>query len=120
MIIRERSISVDNLLVSANIGIYPHEHEAPQRVRLSFHADVDLPDRLSDDFSKVLSYEVFVETARAMVTEGHFNLLETLVDELANRLFSDPRMVTLEVRGEKLDVFADAECASVTVRLRRG
>jgi dihydroneopterin aldolase len=88
-------------------------------VRLSFQADVDLPERLSDDFSKVLSYEVFVETARTMVTEGHFNLLETLVDELANRLFDDPRMITLEVRGEKLDVFDDAECASVRVRLRR-
>ena len=119
MIIRERSISVDNLLVSANIGIYPHEQEAPQRVRLSFHANVDLPEHLSDDFSKVLSYEIFVATARAMVTEGHFNLLETLVDELANRLFDDGRMLNLEVRGEKLDVFADAECAAVTVRLKR-
>jgi len=119
MIIRERSISVDNLLVSANIGIYPHEHEAPQRVRLSFRADVDLPERLSDDFGKVLSNEIFVQTARRMVTEGHFNLLETLVDQLANRLFADERMINLEVRGEKLDVFEDAECASVTVRLRR-
>ena len=119
MIIRERSISVDNLLVSANIGIYPHEHEAPQRVCLSFWADVDLPERLSDDFNKVLSYEIFVTTAQEMVKEGHFNLLETLVDELANGLFDDPRMLSLEVRGEKLDVFEDADCASVTVKLRR-
>ena len=120
MINRVRKIAVENLVLTANIGIYPHEHEAPQRVRLSFRADVDLPERLSDDFSKVLGYEVFVETARSMVTEGHFNLLETLVDELANRLFADTRMLNLEVRGEKLDVFDDAECASVTVKLRRG
>ncbi|MGB0823051.1 MAG: dihydroneopterin aldolase, partial [Alphaproteobacteria bacterium] len=84
MIRKQRSIAVENLVVSASIGIYPHEHEAPQRVRLSFDAEVALPDSLSDDFSNVLSYEVFVHTAQAMVQEGHFNLLETLVDDLAD------------------------------------
>ena len=119
MIRKQRSIAVDNLVVSASIGIYPHEHEEPQRVRLSFDAEVALPDSLSDDFSNVLSYEVFVNTARAMMLEGHFNLLETLVDELADRVFSDTRMISLRVKGEKLDVFEDAESASVTVTLSR-
>ena len=119
MIRKQRSIAVENLVVSASIGIYPHEHEAPQRVRLSFDAEVALPDSLSDDFSNVLSYEGFVNTARAMMLEGHFNLLETLVDELADRVFSDTRMISLRVKGEKLDVFEDAESASVTVTLSR-
>ena len=70
MIRKQRSIAVENLVVSASIGIYPHEHEAPQRVRLSFDAEVALPDSLSDDFSNVLSYEVFVNTARAMMLEA--------------------------------------------------
>ena len=116
---KQRNIAVENLVVSASIGIYPHEHEAPQRVRLSFDAEVALPDSLSDDFSNVLSYEVFVNTARAMMLEGHFNLLETLVDELADRVFSDTRMISLRVKGEKLDVFEDAESASVTVTWSR-
>ncbi|MEC8038597.1 MAG: hypothetical protein VX152_09915, partial [Pseudomonadota bacterium] len=60
-----------------------------------------------------------VNTARAMMLEGHFNLLETLVDELADRVFSDTRMISLRVKGEKLDVFEDAESASVTVTLSR-
>ena len=62
---------------------------------------------------------MFVNTARAMVLEGHFNLLETLVDELAARVFSDTCMVSLRVKGEKLDVFEDAESASVTLTLSR-
>lgn len=119
MISRVRTIAVENLVLSANIGIYPHEHEQAQRVRFSFEAKVDLPERLADDFSNVLSYEVFVHTAQAMVQEGHFNLLETLVDDLADRLFTDERMMSLSVKGEKLDVFTDAESASVTVQLSR-
>ena len=119
MIIRARKIAGEHRVLTANIGIYPHEHEQAQRVRFSFEAQVDLPERLSDDFSNVLSYEVFVHTAQAMVKEGHFNLLETLVDDLADRLFADERMISLSVKGEKLDVFEDAESASVTVELSR-
>lgn len=111
-----RHVFVRDLVVDASIGVYSHEREAPQRVRVN----VDLAVReqtapIGDDLANVVSYEDVTKGVEEIVGRGHINLVETLADEIAELCLADPRVRSVRVRVEKLDVFPNAESVGVEI-----
>jgi dihydroneopterin aldolase len=121
-----RHMFVRDLVLAASIGVYPHEHDARQRVRINIDLAVedDGAARLSrpavgqDELGRVVSYEAIVVKAREIVAAGHVQLVETLAERLCEACLLDPRILIARVRVEKLDVFADATSAGVEVERR--
>jgi dihydroneopterin aldolase len=121
-----RHMFIRDLVLEASIGIYPHEHAARQRVRINIDLAVadDSQSRTSrgavgrDDLARVVDYEAIVIKTRALVAAGHIQLVETLAERLADTCLEDPRILTVHVRVEKLDVFADAASVGVAVERR--
>jgi dihydroneopterin aldolase len=121
-----RHMFIRDLVLPASIGVYAHEHEAAQRIRINIDLAVtdDAGGPLSraavgqDDVARVVDYEAIVIRVRAIVAAGHVQLVETLAERLAESCLSDPRVQTARVRVEKLDVFADAASAGVEVERR--
>lgn len=121
-----RHMFIRDLVLSASIGVYPHEHAARQRVRINI--DLAITDEgaanLSrsavgqDELGRVVDYEAIVNNVRAMAAAGHVQLVETLAERLCEACLDDPRVLIARVRVEKLDVFADAASAGVEVERR--
>ena len=121
-----RHMFIRDLVLSASIGVYPHEHAAKQRVRINI--DLAVTDEGAapisraavgqDDLSRVVDYESVVNNVRAMAAAGHVQLVETLAERLCEACLSDARIRVARVRVEKLDVFADAASAGVEVERR--
>jgi 7,8-dihydroneopterin aldolase/epimerase/oxygenase len=115
---RIRQVFVRDLVVPSSIGVYRHERGAAQRVRVNVNLAVlegDAP--VDDQLANVVSYEKVVEGVRQVAQRGHINLVETLAERIAALCLSDPRVRTVRVRVEKLDVFPDA--ASVGIEIER-
>jgi dihydroneopterin aldolase len=121
-----RHMFIRDLVLTASIGVYPHEHTARQRVRINIDLAVtdDSAAMLSrsavgkDDVSRVVSYETIVIRVREMVAAGHVQLVETLAERLCEACLLDARILIARVRVEKLDVFADATSAGVEIERR--
>jgi dihydroneopterin aldolase len=121
-----RHMFIRDLVLSASIGVYPHEHTTPQRIRINIDLAVlddsggkfSRPAVGADDVARVVSYETIVTRVRAMVAAGHVQLVETLAERLCEACLEDPRVSIARVRVEKLDVFADAAAAGVEVERR--
>ena len=64
---------------------------------------------LSDDLAKVVDYGVIEGKIRAILAEGHVNLIETLAERIASACFEDARVRTARVRVEKLHALSAAE-----------
>jgi dihydroneopterin aldolase len=77
-----RHVFLRDLVLSASIGVYPHEHAARQRVRINVDLGVedDGARALSrarvgrDDLSRVVDYEKVAATVRGIVAAGHRSL----------------------------------------------
>lgn len=111
-------ILVRDLVLKCLIGIHPHELLAPQRVRVNVDMAVyEQAGPLSDDIANVVSYEDTIEGIKRMLAEGHINLVETLAEKIAALCLTDPRVASVRVRVEKLDVYAEA--ASVGIEIER-
>jgi dihydroneopterin aldolase len=122
-----RHVFLRDLVLSASIGIYPHEHAAPQRVRINVDLGVedDGARALSrarvgrDDLTRVVDYEKVATTVRSIVAAGHVRLVETLAERIAEACLTDPRVHLARIRVEKLDIFADATSAGVEIERRQ-
>jgi dihydroneopterin aldolase len=97
-------VFVRDFVVEMSIGAYRHERGRPQRVRFDVVADVPAPSGAGDDIGEVFSYDVILDTIRALSENRHVNLVETLAEEIAARLLEHGRVNAVTVRVEKLDV----------------
>lgn len=123
-----RHVFIRDLVLNASIGVYPSEHEAPQRIRINL--DLAVIDEAAtpmsqtavgrDDLARVVDYEAVATAARGIVASGHVQLVETLAERIAAAIVTDHRVISVRVRVEKLDVFPDADSAGVEIERRRG
>jgi 7,8-dihydroneopterin aldolase/epimerase/oxygenase len=123
-----RHMFLRDMVLTASIGVHPHEHGVPQRVRINVDLGVedDGAQPLSrspvgrDELARVVDYEKLAERVRSIVGAGHVRLVETLAERIAEACLTDNRVHLVRVRVEKLDIFADATSAGVEVERRRG
>lgn len=108
-------LHVRDYIVDMNVGVYSHEYAAKQR--LCFNVVVDAitscgkPQHISDIFS----YDLILDAIKDLTTYGHVDFVETLAQELCERLLCHAMVLEAQVRVEKLDLAAKA----VGVEVRR-
>ena len=113
-----RHVFVRDLVVSCVIGVHAHEKDRTQRVRINVDLGVTEGEANHHDrLENVVCYEDIVTRIRAIVDDGHINLVETLAERIATVCLQNPMCRTARVRVEKLDVFTDA--GSVGVEIER-
>jgi 7,8-dihydroneopterin aldolase/epimerase/oxygenase len=120
-----RHVLLRDMVLAASIGIYPHEHDAKQRIRINIDLGVDDEAAIAglavgpDELTRVVDYEKVANRVRAIVGSGHTRLVETLAERIAENCLMDSRVRTVRIRVEKLDIFADAVSAGVEIVRQR-
>ena len=113
-----RRVFINDLVIECMIGVYRHERDGAQRVRINLDLTVfEATTPIEDKLSNVLSYEDVIIKVRKLATARHLNLVETLAERIAKLCLLEADVSTVKVRVEKLDVFTDA--ASVGVEIER-
>jgi dihydroneopterin aldolase len=112
-----RRLFLRNFVVDANIGIHAFEKEGAQR--LALNVDLYVPLALStprhDKILEVLDYDFIRLTIRHRIDQGHINLQETLVDDIARSLLAHPAVRAVRVASEKPDVYPDVDAVGIEV-----
>jgi len=111
-----RHVFIRDLVIDCSIGIYTHEKEHEQRVRINLDLAVGEGDsQINDDIRNVISYEDMAKGIEAIIGQGHINLVETLAENIADMCLQDRRVFSARVRVEKLDIIASAESVGVEI-----
>ncbi|MCW5700007.1 MAG: dihydroneopterin aldolase [Rhodospirillales bacterium] len=110
-----RHVFIRDLLLECSIGVHRHEHGSPQRVRINLDLAVRDADQVNDDLANVVCYEKIANGVRMIIHDRHVKLVETLAEDIAAMVLEDPRVCSVRVRIEKLDVFADASSVGVEI-----
>ena len=112
-----RRIFLRNYVVDANIGIHAHEKNGAQRVALN--VDVFVPLSLStprhDRIHEVIDYDFIRLAIMHRIEQGHINLQETLVDDVARALLAHPAVRAVRVSSEKPDVYDDVDAVGIEI-----
>jgi dihydroneopterin aldolase len=109
---------VEELVLFLRIGVGAAERSQPQRVLVTLKAEIDPVPPREDRVEEVVDYGWLADQVRALA-DRDMHLLETLAQEIARRLFAEPRLKALEVSLRKPDIFADAAAVGVCLRFCR-
>ncbi|MGK9167794.1 dihydroneopterin aldolase [Inquilinus limosus] len=113
-------IRLRHFVVPMSIGVYAHEEERHQRVRISVEMEVELPPGgIGDDIGRVPSYEGLVQGLRALAEREHVRLIETVAEHVLDLAMAHPMVVRAVAEIEKLDVFPEAEAVGVRFERQR-
>jgi FolB domain-containing protein len=97
-------IFVRDFVIPVRIGAYAHERGQPQNVRFNVEVTAARPARAAADMRHVLSYDVIMDAIRLVVAREHIALVEALAERIAEFLLTNPRVVSVTVRVEKLEL----------------
>lgn len=107
-------VSLERLKLRAQLGVYAHERGRSQPLVVSVRAWARISPT-QDDLSETIDYNMFAHAARELGAERHFDLVESYIAALADRVMADSRIVAAEVRAEKPEAIAGAAGAGAAV-----
>jgi dihydroneopterin aldolase len=111
-------IHVEQLEISARVGVPEEERAAPQRLTVSITLwPLRQAGELHDHVAETVNYSEVCEETRKFVGDRTVKLIETLADELATRLLQRFAIARIAVELRKF-VVPDAKYVSVTVTRR--
>lgn len=114
----EFTTTLDGLEVVMRIGIHPGELAAPQRVVISVALRCAYDAPVVDEIGAVVDYDFLRREIIALAGARHFNLQETLCEEIARIALVDPRVLSVRVRSQKPDIYPDAAVGCEIERFR--
>jgi dihydroneopterin aldolase len=97
-------ILVRDFVLPIRIGAYKHEREKTQNVRFNVDVGIVRSPHVAQDMRDVFSYDVILDGIRMIVAQEHIALIETLAERIAALILAQPRVVSVTLTIEKLDV----------------
>jgi dihydroneopterin aldolase len=97
------------------IGVHDFEKRGAQR--MLFDVDLCVPlahaPASADTLSSTVDYDPVRELIARLARHNHYELQETLCDEIVRQLLEDPRIAAVRVATRKPDVYPDSESVGV-------
>lgn len=113
-----RHVFIRDLILDSHIGVYDHEKNTSQKIRINVDLSVmENIKNLNDDIDNVVCYESIATAIETIVSSGHVHLVETLAENIAEMSLRDARILSVRVRVEKLEAIRNT--ASVGVEIER-
>jgi dihydroneopterin aldolase len=112
-----RRIFLKDFSIDASIGFHDFEKQARQRVLISVDLFVPIASSTSaaDDVADVLDYDFIRKAIADIAKSRHFNLQETLIDEICALCLNQPRIKAVRVESQKPDVYPDCKTVGIEV-----
>lgn len=105
------------LRLMASVGVLPEEKTSLQPVILNI--DVEVPRAAArspdDSIQDVFDYGAIHQQVLNIINTRHFNLLETLADEILSKLTEDKRVIAVRLEIHKTQPYPDAESVGIEV-----
>ncbi len=112
-----RRIFLKDFSLEASIGFHDFEKQARQRVLISVDLFIPVEQSTSnkDDVADVLDYDFIRKAIVSIAQSRHFNLQETLIDEICALCLSQPAIKAVRVESQKPDVYPDCKTVGIEV-----
>jgi dihydroneopterin aldolase len=107
-------VKLNNVVVECRCGIHPWEKhpERPNRLSINVTMFAKLNCRRIEQFGYI-DYDHIRDFLKTFPGRPHTDLLETLLDEIIEKCFTDERVDACRVSILKLDIFNETEAAGV-------
>jgi len=105
----EHKIVIEAMEVMMSIGVLPEEKQSKQRVIIDIEVSIEPKTNYQDDIVNTLSYVDIIEDTKTMISNRHFDLVETVAAEISDLCLKHHQAMKVSVSIKKPDIIKDIQ-----------
>jgi len=116
----KRKVVIDDLVFNALIGIHDFEKEKKQQIKFNIEIDINpLLKTSENNLNSIINYESVINTIKLITQKKHYNLLETLAEDIFSNLFLSKNIIKIKLRIEKPEIIKNTSSVGIEIIKKR-
>jgi dihydroneopterin aldolase len=116
----KRKIIISDLVFNTLIGIHDFEKEKKQQIRFNIEISINPLLRANEnDLDSIVNYENIINKIKLITQKKHYNLLETLAEDIFSNLFISKNIIKIKLRIEKPEIIKNTSSVGVEITKKR-
>jgi len=116
----EKKILIKDLTLDLQLGYYDFEKEKKQKVKFNLEVSYQDKNPTNDkDIKSIVNYSKIVKLIEKLVKNKHYNFLETLAEDVFDKLFVDKRIDKIILQIEKFEILKQCTSAGIQISKKR-
>ena len=112
----KRKVIITDLVFNTSIGIHNFEKEKEQQIRFNIEIDINpLLKAAENDLKSIVNYENVIDKIKSITHKKHYNLLETLAEDIFTSLFLSKNITKIKLRIEKPEIIKNTSSVGIEI-----
>ena len=108
-----KKVIVKDLILLISVGIHQFEKQKKQKVK--FNLVITTDPNLKSDIKSIVNYENVINDIKNITEKKHFELLESLSENIFDVIFKNKRIKKVKLKIEKLDIIKETKSVGIEV-----
>ena len=116
----KRKVLISDLTLLMSIGIHDFEKIKKQEVKFNINIDINpLLAPIENKLNSIINYETIVKDVTRLTKNKHFELLETLAEDIFFILFKNTNIKQIKLKIEKTQIIKNTSSVGVEITKKR-
>ena len=116
----KRKVIINDLVFNTLIGIHDFEKEKEQQIRFNIEIDINpLLKVAKDNLDSIVNYETVINKIKLITQKKHYNLLETLAEDIFSNLFMNKNVIKIKLKIEKPEIIKNTSSVGIQIIKKR-
>ena len=116
----KRKVIITDLVFNTSIGIHNFEKEKEQQIKFNIEIDINpLLKAAENNLDSIVNYESVINTIKLITKKKHYNLLETLAEDIFSNLFLGKNIIKIKLRIEKPEIIKNTSSVGIEIIKKR-
>ena len=116
----KRKVLISDLALLMSIGIHDFEKIKKQEVKFNINIDINpLLTPIENKLNSIVNYETVVKDVTRLTKNKHYELLETLAEDIFFILFKNTNIKKIKLKIEKTQIIKNTSSVGIEITKKR-
>ena len=116
----KRKVLINDLTLLMSIGIHDFEKIKKQEVKFNINIDINpLLVPIENKLNSIINYETVVKDVTRLTKNKHYELLETLAEDIFFILFKNTNIKKIKLKIEKTQIIKNTSSVGIEITKKR-
>ena len=116
----KRKVIITDLIFNTSIGIHDFEKEKKQQIKFNIEIDIDpMLKAAENDLESIINYEDVINQIKSITQKKHYNLLETLAEDIFSNLFVNQNITKIKLKIEKPEIIKNTSSVGIEITKKK-
>ena len=101
------------MILTISVGIHQFEKQKKQKVK--FNLVITTDPNLKSDIKSIVNYESVINDIKKITEKKHFELLESLSENIFDEIFKNKKIKKVKLKIEKLDILKNTSSVGIEI-----